>query len=227
MIYVFYAQNDFIENQFKDISFIPLSKIKFIDFDINLLLNYEYYVFTSKNAITSLVQQIEKSENKEYYKNVIFSKNIICVGVTTEKIARKYGFKNIQIPTKAYGKNLFEEFENIFKNTKAIFLRGEIIASNPKYVDEIIVYKNIKIQKKESSFKIKNKDIIIFTSPMLFQFYKENNIPLNKSKIIAIGKTTKKAIKKYSKKVYTPKETTLNACIKLALKLQARQCKNL
>lgn len=219
MIYVFYTQDDSLDKNYHNVSFIPLSKISFLDFEIKILDDYDSYVFTSKNAIFSLKDKLDKTQF-----SLDFAKPIICVGESTKNQAQNIGFKNIKTPSKAYGECLFDEFDEYFLKNKTLFLRGKKIASNPQNVDEIIVYENIK-QNFSAKIKITKKDILIFTSPMMVKHF---NLQINKNtKIIAIGTSVKRALKnkklkKFKNKIFIPSKTTIKDCIKLAFRLNAR-----
>lgn len=217
MIYVFYTQSLDDNLVQKDISFIPLSKVDFIPFDINCLNDYECYVFTSKNAVLSLKHQLDKTSKK-----LDFTKQVVCVGDTTKYYAQKLGFVNIKLPKKAYGKNLFDEYKDFFSLHKTLFLRGVKIASNPVNVDELIVYENKKIDFKKISF---NKgDILAFTSPMMVRYFRAYYKNLDKDiKILAIGTSTKKALRFYKNDIYIPNETTMQGLLRLAFKIYGKK----
>ena len=102
------------------VSHLPVIKIKKKEYDPINFSEYNYIIFTSSNAVKNL-------NLNEISKNI----NCFCVGESTEKIARSFGFQNV-FSADGNVNNLKELIlQNINnKNGKLLYISGEIISSN-------------------------------------------------------------------------------------------------
>ena len=102
------------------VSHLPVIKIKKKKYDPINFSEYNCIIFTSSNAVKNL-------NLNEISKNI----NCFCVGESTEKIARSFGFQNV-FSADGNVNNLKELIlQNINnKNGKLLYISGEIISSN-------------------------------------------------------------------------------------------------
>lgn len=197
------------ETKFEGVENLILNEVKFFDFNVNLE-DFDALILTSKNAVKAL----EKAKIK-----LDFDLKIYGVGEKTAKKAQQLGFKHIKIPSKAYGKTLFEEFKEELKGQRCLYLRAKNIASNlnedlrDNAVDlkEIIVYENVF---KPCKIALCQPAIFIFTSPLSALNFLKNYHPHPKDKLIALGQSTAKALKGFD--YHLAKEPSIKACVDLA-----------
>jgi uroporphyrinogen-III synthase len=174
---------------------LPLTTTSFIPFNKPDLDTIDWVIFTSQIGVES------------FFKNPVDSKltllnkiKFAAVGDKTEKALAKYNQKVDFKPSESYGKILFEEFVEKFKNQniKVLYIRAETVNFEPDHIfknysidfNSIITYK-IEQSKIDNGLldKIGVDDYIFFTAPSAVEsFNKQFGKP--KSKIIAIGNTT-------------------------------------
>ena len=190
----------------KDIIHSKIIKTSFLDVDIDYSF-YDYIVVTSKTSIDFLIQK--------NIKNV----KLLAISSPTAGHAIKNSFE-VKMISDGYGENFAQDIDQKFKNKKLLFLRPKKVATNLKTLiknsklDEVVVYETVCNEDKNLKH-IDEKDILIFTSPSSVEcFFKKYNIKTTQ-KIIAIGKTTKKAFdQKYT--VLLPQKPSIDSCIDLA-----------
>jgi uroporphyrinogen-III synthase len=125
----------FIKLGFNPISF-PLIKFEPVEIKNFNFEDYEYLIFTSKNAVKYFFSQIPKIDKK-----------IIAVGEKTAKYLEKLGYKDIIVPEVFSAEGLkvyFEKNINTFKDKKMALVRASegmdtLLNSNFK-IDLIPVY---------------------------------------------------------------------------------------
>jgi uroporphyrinogen-III synthase len=210
-----------IENKAKEkgieLIYCPLIKTQPVDFKVPEIKNYDYLIITSKNAVKYFLKKIPV-EN-------IVDKKVIAVGEKTKAYLKKLGFKEIILPETSSAEAIEELLKSgEFNNKKFLFLRAEKGQSiKNKNVNLLVVYKTVfnKPQNFENCKKLLEEDkiqYIIFSSPSTFYSFKENfknyRQILNNIKIIAIGKTTKKAIENEGFNVFiTPQKPSFDEII--------------
>ena len=151
----------------------------------------EVFFFTSKRAVTYFLQQ--HTIPKEI--------KIACVGQATAEELEKLGL-SVDFIGKTSGnpKKVAQELKHHYINQSIAFI-GALEGSDSIYnefdsqrVNKYVVYKTIVIP-----FKIEEVfDYYVFTSPSNLEGYLAlNSLPQN-AKVIAWGKTTEKALNKYS-----------------------------
>ena len=170
---------------------------------------YDYFIVTSKQTSEALKQYLH-----------VELKPALCVSVASAASYEKIGGKVLEIGG-GYGDNLVEKIKKYPKNTKWLYLRAKIVASDfvctcrdDGYdIDEVVVYES------GCSAEIKNVEVqegatLIFTSPSSVNCFLENHTISEKSKVIVIGKTTAKALPKNLEYIIS-KETSIESCFKL------------
>lgn len=182
-----------------------------IDFcNINLLL------FTSKQAVIT-TDLIDKS-----WHNI----PSIAIGEGTKTTILELGGKVEFVASKSYGNKLAHEIIKRFKNSKILYLRPQIIASN---IVEILSNENINIfeqiiyktncKQYDKSQKPLPNSIIIATSPSVLNCFLKNFGWDNSYYGVAIGKTTAMAFKDDMNFVISDKPM-ISSCIKKANEIQ-------
>ncbi|MCD6191165.1 MAG: uroporphyrinogen-III synthase [Sulfurimonas sp.] len=176
---------------------------------------YDYLIITSKQTSESLKQY----ETQEY-----IDKNALCVSVASAKSYESLGGTVLDIGG-GYGDNLVDKIKSYPKNTKWLYLRAKIVASdfvevckNDGYdVDEKIVYES-DCSQEILDVKVEDESILIFTSPSSLNCFLKTHEISEKSKVIVIGRTTAKAVPKNTEYVLS-KETTIDSCMEIASNL--------
>lgn len=181
----------------KGIEVIPLSltSTSFISFDMPDLDSLDWVIFTSQFGVESFFKHFNDSKL-----NMPSKIKFAVVGNKTEKALNIYNKKADFLPSEAYGKILFNEFTEKFKNQKinVLYVRAEVINFEPDHLFEnssikfysLISYKTelSRVDRKLID-KFGSDDYIFFTAPSTVEsFNKQFGKP--KSKIIAIGNST-------------------------------------
>ncbi len=177
---------------------------------------YDYLVITSKQASKAL---------KQYNKDDYINKSALCVSKQSAKSFEDLGGEVLAVGG-GYGDNLIQQINSYPKETKWLYLRAKVVASdfvvtcrNEGYsIDERIVYKS-DCSEVINSANVKDNAILIFTSPSSVHCFLKNHRLLQSQKIIVIGKTTAKAIPKNC--TYTlSNKTTIESCMQIACSLK-------
>lgn len=195
---VFFSDSDFvlIEEDF--------IAIELLDFQMNL--NVDMLLFTSKNAVFSVL----KNKNIELLKH----KNCICVGEKTKDLLEKNGFKVLDFAH--YAEDLTTVISEKYSNFSFAFFCGNLrrdvlpnfFKNNQIKFEEIQVYRN-----KLTPYKITEPvDAILFFSPSgVMSYLKENT--LDKQICFCIGKTTAEALQPYTDKIILSKKPTISSVL--------------
>ena len=172
----------------------------------HLISTFDYLIFTSQNAVLSVL----KNENNSFLKD----KFCFCVGIKTKHLLEENGFKVEK--SFEYAEDLVVFLvENHFKKEFTFFsgnLRKDTIPTafqkNNIIFEEIEVYKTVL-----TPHKIDNQfDGILFFSPSAVQSYlKENNI--SNEVCFCIGTTTAAEIKKDIKNIVIANQPTVENVI--------------
>lgn len=176
---------------------------------------YDYLIITSKQACEAL-----KQYNKEKYIN----KKALCISAQSALSFESLGGKVLDIGN-GYGDNFIDKIKGFPKNTRWLYLRAKVVASdfyltskNEGYdIDEKIVYSS-ECSKGILETGIKDNSILIFTSPSSIECFLKHNTINKDSKVIVIGKTTATSVPP-GVQCYISEETSIQSCIELALKL--------
>lgn len=188
----------------KNINIIPLPVTEIISMlsdgnPIPELAQFDWLFFSSANGVHTFFAQCKN----ELLPHAI---KIAVVGEKTAETVRSYNVDIHFQPTKAYGKNLFEEFSNKYNNRslQILYIRAEKINFHPQEFlaqtqinyNELISYKSQEKTVNVSEVnQLTHNDYILFTAPSTVTSYK-NQFGTPQAKPIAIGNTTKDAIEK-------------------------------
>ncbi len=183
--------------------------IKLLKPEINFS-NYDYFIITSKQSSEALKQY----ENPKL-------KPALCVSVASAKSYEDIGGKILDIGG-GYGDNLVAKIKEYPKDTKWLYLRAKIVASDfvsacqkdDYNIDEIIVYES-DCSKAIWHVEVEDDSILIFTSPSSVKCFLKNHIISPHAKVVVIGKTTAKAIP-YGVDYILSDNTTIESCINIA-----------
>ena len=198
----------------KDAIHINPLEITFFTPEIDFL-HVDYFILTSKQAVKAL---------QNYPKESYINKKALCISKATAKAYEDIGGEVLAVG-KGYGDTLTQEIKKHPKNTKWLYPRAEIIASDftdvlqkqGYIIKESIVYKS-ECSKKILHVKVPKNAVLIFTSPSSVKCYLQNHTFLQTQDIVVIGKTTAKTIPQDIK--YTlSNDTTVQSCIEIAKKM--------
>lgn len=172
---------------------------------------YQYYIFTSKNAVKAFLQQTQGVNRSHYY--------AFCVGEKTKKLLEENGLKVIKMM-----KNAADLARFIAKNRKKdtfLFICGnykreelpKILAKKKIVCKEIEVYKTCLVfQKFNQQF-----EGVLFFSPSAVKSYTAENA-LGNSWVFCIGDTTAREAKKYTRQIITSHKPTIENVLVNAIK---------
>ena len=177
---------------------------------------YDYLIITSKQASKALMQY----EKKEY-----IDIPALCVSNQSAKSFENLGGQVLEVG-KGYGDNLIQQIQSYPKETKWLYLRAKVVASdfvvtckNEGYcIDEEIVYES-DCSEAISNTNVEDDALLIFTSPSSVKCFLKNHKLLQSHKIIVIGTTTAKAIPKNCTYILS-NETTIESCMQIASSLK-------
>jgi uroporphyrinogen-III synthase len=210
---------------------IPMSKLVYLfstsshadaisinSLDIQLLQpkidfsKYDHLIITSKQVSNALHKYDDKS-----YRDL----KALCISEQSALAFEEIGGKILELGS-GYGDSLVKTIKRYPKETRWLYLRAKVIASDFTQVcswdgysiDEMIVYES-KCSQDILETKIDDNAILIFTSPSsVVCFLKRNKISSN-SHVIVIGTSTAKALPKGV--AYTiSKKRTIQSCMDLS-----------
>lgn len=176
---------------------------------------YDYLIITSKQSSEALKQYI-----KEEYVNV----PALCVSTQSATFFESIGGTVLDLG-KGYGDNLIDNIKGYSKDTKWLYLRAKVVASDfvdvckkdGYNIDEQIVYES-DCSKDILDVRVEDNSILIFTSPSSLNCFLQTHTLDEGHKVIVIGKTTAKALPK-DVQYYISQDTTIESCIKRAKSL--------
>lgn len=201
-------QKQFLLNA--NISLVEADFISINQKKVNIETINENLIFTSQNAVLSLIENLEDTDTIELLKK----KNVFCVGMKTKGLLEENGFNVIaytgyaadlaEIITLIYGKEKFTFFSgNLRRDTLPDTLKEAKIVFN-----EIEVYQTIlNPQKVNGTF-----DGILFYSPSGIQSYLKDN-KINKETCFCIGTTTADALENITNNVIIANQPTVENVI--------------
>lgn len=170
----------------------------------------ENLIFTSQNAVLSLIENIESTETLDLLKK----KNVFCVGMKTKALLEENGF-NVVAYT-GYAADLAEIITLIYNKEKFSFFSGnlrrdtlpEALKEAKIVFNEMEVYQTIlNPQKVNGPF-----DGILFYSPSGIESYLKNN-KITKETCFCIGTTTAEALEKTINNVVIANQPTVENVI--------------
>ncbi len=172
---------------------------------------YDYLIVTSKQTSEAL---------KQYEKDNYLNKPALCVSVASAASYEHLGAKVLDIGG-GYGDNLVDKIKAYPEETKWLYLRAKIVASdfvatckNDGYdIDEAVVYESDCSQEILNA-RVEDDATLIFTSPSSLKCFLKNSSIKETHNIIVIGKTTAKALPQ-GVEYQISKETTIKSCMEL------------
>ncbi len=177
--------------------------------------NVDYLILTSKQAVKAL---------KQYPKEDFLDKKALCISKATAAAYEAMGGEVLQTG-RGYGDTLADAIASYPKETRWLYLRAEVVASNfaeqlrsqGYSIDEAVVYKS-ECSQEILQAEVPKEAILIFTSPSSVNCYLQTHSLYSSQKIIVIGKTTKKALPNGMSSILSP-NTTIESCIQIAKNL--------
>ena len=170
----------------------------------------ENLIFTSQNAVLSLVENLEKTDTL----NLLRKKNVFCVGLKTKALLEENGFNVIAYT--GYAADLAEIISLIYSKEKFTFFSGnlrrdtlpEALSEAEVVWNEIQVYETILTPQKISG----TFDGILFFSPSGIESYLKNN-KVTKETCFCIGTTTAEALENITNNVIIANQPTVENVI--------------
>ncbi|VXC08713.1 Uroporphyrinogen III synthase [Flavobacterium sp. 9AF] len=192
-------------------NFIKIKRINFIVNNIN-----EYLIFTSKNAVKSVLKNINIKLIKE--------KDCFCVGEKTKKFLEKKGFnviihqKDANTLAEVICKEYFQKSFTFFSGSLRKDILPRKLEDNKIQLDEISVYQTFFKSKIINS----KTNAILFFSPSAVQSYLQKNSITNQV-CFCIGHTTAQALEtdsslKEKNKIIVASEPTVENVIEEVIK---------
>lgn len=169
---------------------------------------YDYFIITSKQVSESL---------KHYTTKTL--KPALCISSLTASSYASIGGNVLDIGS-GYGDNLEKRIKSYSKDTRWLYLRAKLVASDfvsrckeeGYLINESIMYES-QCSKEIQNVIVKDDSCLIFTSPSSVKCFLNNHKISEESKVIVIGKTTAKALP--SNVNYSiAKSTTIESCLK-------------
>jgi len=170
----------------------------------------ENLIFTSQNAVLSLIENLKETETLELLKK----KNVFCVGMKTKGLLEENGFNVIAYT--GYAADLAEIITLIYGKEKFTFFSGnlrrdtlpEALSEAEVVFNEIQVYEtNLTPQKVSGTF-----DGILFYSPSGIESYLKNN-KIKSEMCFCIGTTTADALEIITNNVVIANQPTVENVI--------------
>ena len=170
----------------------------------------ENLIFTSQNAVLSLVENLEKTDTLD----LLRKKNIFCVGLKTKALLEENGFNVIAYT--GYAADLAEIISLIYSKEKFTFFSGNLrrdtlpqALSEAEVVwNEIQVYETVLTPQKICG----TFDGILFFSPSGIESYLKNN-KITKETCFCIGTTTAEALENITNNVIIANQPTVENVI--------------
>jgi len=186
--------------------------VRFLKPDIDFSC-YDYLIITSKQTVKALEQ---------YDKEDFIDIPALCVSVKTAVAYSEFGGKILDSGD-GYGDNLIKNIKEFSKDTRWLYLRAELIASDfvqksrdeGYLIDEKILYVS-ECSQEILDVRVSDDSTLIFTSPSSIECFLKNNSIHPDAKIIVIGKTTANYLPQNIECIVSEK-TSIESCIELAL----------
>lgn len=201
-------QKQFLLNA--NISLVEADFISIKQKNVDMDTIHENLIFTSQNAVLSLIENLENSETIALLKR----KNVFCVGLKTKALLEENGFNVIAYT--GYAADLAEIITLIYSKEKFTFFSGnlrrdtlpEALHKVKVVFNEIQVYETILTPQKMSG----NFDGILFFSPSGVESYLKNN-KITKETCFCIGTTTAEALEKVTDNIIITNQPTVENVI--------------
>lgn len=188
-----------------DFSLVAKSLIKFEEITVPSFPEANWYFFYSRNGVYFGLRQME---DRACLKD-------IKIGTMGKGTAKQFEDMTDRIPDfigSGDADHVSEEFIKVAASQKVVFVRAlnslnsiqENLKDKLDGADLVTYYNYI-----DKNAEIPSSDMAVFTSPMNVDAYFQNKTVDDASKLIALGKSTKKAIAQYSSaEVLMPEEPT-------------------
>ena len=152
---------------------------------------YDYLIITSKQA-SKFLEQYETHQ----YKDI----PALCVSVQSALSYENLGGQVLEVGG-GYGDNLISKIKSYPKESRWLYLRAKVVASNfaslcvddGYIIDELISYES-SCSEAIKSVEVEEKATLIFTSPSSVKCFLKNHTIESSHKVIVIGRTTAKAL---------------------------------
>ena len=185
---------------------------------ISIAAANENLIFTSQNAVLSLIENLKSTETLESLKK----KNVFCVGMKTKGLLEENGFNVIAYT--GYAEDLAEIITLIYGKEKFTFFSGNLrrdtlpqaLSKTGVVFNEIQVYDTILTPQKITG----NFDGILFFSPSGIESYLKNN-KISKETCFCIGTTTAEALEKATNNIIIANQPTVENVIIQCIKFFA------
>ncbi len=189
--------------------------VRYLKPDIDFA-KYDYLIITSKQTVKAL-EQYEKKDFIEI--------PALCVSAKTANLYDEFGGKILAIGD-GYGDNLIKNIKEYPKETKWLYLRAELIASDfvqksrddGYAIDEEVLYVS-ECSKEILDIRVSDDSTLIFTSPSSIECFLKNNTINPNAKIIVIGKTTANYLPNGIEYIIS-QNTSIESCVELALNIK-------
>ncbi len=186
--------------------------VRFLKPDINFS-RYDYLIVTSKQTVKALEQY-----NKEDFIDI----PALCVSLKTADAYKEFGGKILAIGD-GYGDNLAKNIKEFSKETKWLYLRAELVASDfvqrsrdeGYSIEEEILYVS-ECSQEILDVRVDDDSTLIFTSPSSIECFLKNNTIHPDAKVIVIGTTTANCLPDGVKHIVS-QSTSIESCIELAI----------
>jgi uroporphyrinogen-III synthase len=203
----------FATSKIESVTCVKSLEVRFLKPDIDFL-GYDHLIITSKQIIKALEQ---------YDKKDFLHLSALCVSQKTAQAFQDFGGKVLAVGN-GYGDNLLENIKEFKKETKWLYMRAEVIASNfvknakemGYSIDEEILYVS-ECSQEILDIRINDDSTLIFTSPSAIECFLKNNTIHPNAKVIVIGTTTAMSLPNGIKYEISEK-TSLESCVELALR---------
>ncbi|WP_104713364.1 uroporphyrinogen-III synthase [Helicobacter cetorum] len=191
---------------------------------------FDALVFTSKNAVFSLLETLKNSPKLKILQNI----PSYALSNPTAKILQAHGFKVAFVGQKAHGKGFAKEIIPLLKDKKVLYLRAKEIVSHLDTIllehgvslTQAIVYENkpktLSLNEK-NALKPKDNSILIFTAISHAKAFLHYFDFLENYTAISIGNTTAQFLLEQGIKSYIAKKPSIEACLDLALSLKVKE----
>ncbi|MFA5234715.1 MAG: uroporphyrinogen-III synthase [Sulfurimonas sp.] len=202
----------FATSKSKDAINIKSLDVRFLKPDIDFS-KYNYLIITSKQTVKAL----EQYDRKDFI-------NIpaLCVSLKTANLYKEFGGKVLDVGD-GYGDNLAKNIKEYSNETKWLYLRAELIASDfvqkckdgGYEIDEKILYVS-ECSKEILDVRVSDDSTLIFTSPSSIECFLKNNTIHPNAKVIVIGTTTANYLPDGINYIIS-QNTSIESCVELAL----------
>lgn len=184
------------------VSFVEYDAIKidYLDFLINT--NFDYYLFTSQNAVHSYLKNSSAKKASQ--------KEVFCIGSKTKALLETNGLNVLKVASNAsaLGKIIVEEYQK----SSFLYFTGNLRRDE---LPELLIKYNVRYKETEvyqTSFKNKSFErtfgSIMFFSPSGVQSFMANN-DIKHSVAFCIGETTAQEANKYTDKIIIANKPTI------------------